>query len=428
MHHNSTSPFHKPPYWFRLLNQTWKNSYFLGTKIRLDKDDLIKTARRRTGLQDLGKDFSDEPLERLLRSMNEEANLHPIGRFITRQRFISLLNIRLRAEYYFNRFPEILNQELYPAWIIIGLQRSGTTKLQRLLATDPDHRVIPSWEVINPVPLRTPPQTPPLKLGEGFGEGYPDPRRLRIAKTSASALKLVSPGFFAIHPIEIHEPEEDILLLDVSFLSTTPEAMMQVPSYAQWLERTNQSSAYAYMVKLLKFMQWMRPAKRWVLKTPHHLEFPDLIEKHFGKVHFLWPHRTLYESVPSFLSMVTYNHMIFSDQADVNRIGKHWVRKTGYMLDKALDYRLKGTNQEKFTDIYYKDLVTNSMAELEKIYSMNGGINGELSKKLEQHEKEHPHRKYGSHHYSLVDFNLTTEDIDQHTSHYQKFMIDHYGR
>ena len=106
-----------------------------------------------TGLHDLGKDFHDEPLERLLRSVNEEAHLHPAGRFITKQRFVSLLNIRLRAEYFFNRYPGILEQELYPAWIIIGLQRTGTTKLERLLATDPDHRVIPSWEVINPVPL-----------------------------------------------------------------------------------------------------------------------------------------------------------------------------------------------------------------------------------------------------------------------------------
>jgi len=74
----------------------------------------------------------------------------PLGGLLQNKRFVSLLNIRLRAEYFFNRYPEILDQELYPAWIIIGLQRTGTTKLQRLLAEDPDHRVIPSWEVINP--------------------------------------------------------------------------------------------------------------------------------------------------------------------------------------------------------------------------------------------------------------------------------------
>jgi hypothetical protein len=194
------------------------------------------------------------------------------------------------------------------------------------------------------------------------------------------------------------------------------------------LESTDQSQAYAYYVKLLKFLQWMNPAQRWVLKTPHHLEFPDLIAKHFGEVHFLWPHRSLYESVPSFLSMVTYNRMMFSDQIDLHTIGQHWVRKTGYMLDKALDFRLKGKNQDQFTDIYYKDLITNSEAELSRIYASNGGISPDLMQRFGQHEKVHPHRKHGTHNYSIDDFNLTNADIDLHTLRYQQFMKEHYGR
>ncbi|MGA3012630.1 MAG: sulfotransferase [Bacteroidales bacterium] len=406
--------FRKMPLWFRMLNSSWKTSYFLGTKIKLRKDDLIKAARKVTGLNDLGKDFSDEPLEKLLQSVNEEAALHPVGRFITRQRFVSLLSIRLRAEYFFRKYPEILEQPLYPAWIIVGLQRTGTTKLQRLLATDPDHRVIPSWEVINPVPLN---------LDEKTRD-----KRIDVAKLSVKAVKLMSPGFFAIHPIDVYEPEEDILLLDISFMSTTPEAMMNVPSYASWLEKTDQSSAYAYAVKLLKFLQWQQPAKRWVLKTPHHLEFSDLIEKHFGEVHFLWPHRRVYESVPSFLSMVTYNHMMFSDQVDVKRIADHWVRKTGYMLDKALDYRLKDDNTSKFTDIWYDDMVRNSEKELSRIYSLDGGLTPELIQRFNKHEKEHPHRKYGSHQYSLADFGLKEDDIDHFTTRYQEFISKHYDR
>ncbi|HZX62030.1 MAG TPA: sulfotransferase [Bacteroidales bacterium] len=406
--------FEKRPFWFTLVNSSWKATYFLGTKIILDKDELIRSAKKVTGLDDLGKDFSDEPLEKLLRSVNEEADLHPVGRFITRQRFISLLSIRLRAEYFFHRHPEILEQPLYPAWIIIGLQRTGTTKLQRLLAADPDHRVIPSWEVINPIPLT---------LNEMARD-----KRIAVARTSVRALKLISPGFFAIHPIDIYEPEEDILLLDVSFLSTTPEAMMHVPSYADWLEKTDQSAAYAYAVKLLKFLQWKKPAKRWVLKTPHHLEFPDLIEKHFGEVHYLWPHRRIYESVPSFLSMVTYNHMIFSDHVDEKIIAAHWVRKTGYMLDKALGYRAKDNNPARFTDIFYDDLIQNSEKELSRIYSLDGGLTPELITQFGKHEKEHPHRKYGTHQYSLADFGLTEADIDKHTRRYRQFIAEHYGR
>ena len=418
--------FRKPPPWFRGLNAVWEHTYALGTHIRLDKDTLIQAARKATGLTDLGKDFNDEPLERLLWSVNHEAGLHPVGRFITLERFKSLLAIRLRAEHYFKTVPAILEQELYPAWIIIGLQRTGTTKLHRLLAADPDHRVIPSWEVINPMPL-TPPLNPlPMRGGERLP---PDVRkRIRIAKTSVKAVEWMSPAFFSVHPIDAMQPEEDILLLDVSFMSTTPEAMMHVPSYASWLERTDQSPAYEYYVRLLKFLQWQRPAKRWVLKTPHHLEFPHLIEKHFGKVRFLWPHRTLYESVPSFLSMVTYNHMMFGKDTEIGWIAEHWVRKTGYMLEKALEFRKTGSHNDLFVDIWYKDLVGHAMKELEEIYRMNGGLTPELVSRFEQHEKEHPYRKYGTHSYSLGDFGLTETDIDEHTQPYREFIQNIHER
>jgi hypothetical protein len=437
--------FRKSPVWFRALNHAWEQSHILGTRIRLDKDELIRSARKVTGLQDLGKDFNDDPLERLLQAANNEANLHPIGRFITRERFVSLLSIRLRAEYYFKKYPQILEQELYPVWIIVGLQRTGTTKLQRLLAEDPDHRVIPSWEVINPVPLDL--GLYDLSLGHkvtgsqglkpGFSSAYqltslpvypnPKDKRISIANTSVKALKFMSPGFFAVHPIDAMQPEEDILMLDVSFMSTTPEAMMHVPSYAQWLENNDQSEAYAYAAKLLKFLQWINPAKRWVLKSPHHLEFPELIQKHFGKVHFLWPHRNLQESVPSFLSMVTYNRMIFSDQSNEKQVADHWVRKIGYMLEQALEYRHKPGNDVKFTDIHYKKFITDSSGELAKIYNLDGGLTPELLERFRRHETEHPHQKHGVHQYSLMDFGLTEADIEAHTSMYRRFITDHYG-
>jgi len=443
--------FRKNPVWFRAANRVWKVSYFLGTKIRLDKDDLLKTAKNRTGLTDFGDDFFDEPLSRLLFSIEQEANLHPIGRFIARERFIGLLSIRLRAEYYFRKYPAILEQEIYPAWIILGLQRTGTTKLQRLLAVDPSHRVIPSWEVINPVPLDLnyfdkQPHNKATRFNHSINPAsgilspsmdgqvpslfwaYPDPDRIKIARTSVKALKLMSPGFFAIHPIDVIQPEEDILLLDVSFLSTTPEAMMHVPSYASWLESTDQSEAYQYASKLLKLMQWVKPAHRWILKTPHHLEFPHLIEKYFGPVRFLWPHRKIYESVPSFLSMVTYNRMIFSSDVNVNQVAGHWVRKTGYMLEKALQYRFSGNNDQKFLDLRYDDLITDPMGQLANIYNINGGISPEMTEAFQIHERENQTRKHGKHLYSLRDFGLTEADIDKHTSHYQQFISKKFDR
>ncbi|MBU2652208.1 MAG: sulfotransferase [Bacteroidetes bacterium] len=407
--------FNKQPLWFKALNDVWRGTYFLGTQIRLEKDDIIKSARKLTGLYDLGSDFLDEPLDRMLWSINHEAQLHPVGRFISKQRLVNLLAVKLRAEYWFKKHPEILDQPLYPVWLITGLQRTGTTKLQRLLAADPDNRVLASWEAINPVPLND-----DFRLKE---------KRIKKAWMSEKALRLMAPGFFAIHPVEHLAPEEDILLLDVTFLSTTPEATMHVPSYASWLESIYQAPAYEYGMKLLKFLQWQKPAKRWVLKSPHHLEFLPLVHKYFQDVRILWTHRDVHRSIPSFLSMMAHSRMIFSNNVSLQGVAAHWVRKSGYMLNKGLDFRTSDHKEGLFTDILYNDFLEDSLKSLTKIYGDNGGINEGLSERFRHAELINPPGKYGLHEYDIRDFDLSPDDIDKHTADYQHFIKDvSYGK
>jgi hypothetical protein len=392
--------------WFNTLNWLWKRFYAHGKIPLLNKDDLIRIARRKTGLNDLGKDFWDEPLDRLIESLNNEARLHPIGHFISSKRIMNLLNVRLRAEQWFKKYPEILKQEVHPPTVIVGLQRTGTTKLHRLLTADPDNRVLRSWEALNPVPFNL--------------NGQRRDKRIRIARTSEKALRLMTPGFFAIHPIEHLAPEEDILLLDVSFLSTTPEATSHVPSYSRWLEETDQSYAYDYGSRLLRLLQWQQPGKRWVLKSPHHLEFLPLIEKYYGDPHFIWTHRDPAECIPSFLSMVCHSRALFSDEVHASEVSDHWVRKTAYMLEKALSYRQEGAHSENFSDLIYKDLVSDPMSQLKLIYESGDGISQSLEERFQRANSENPQGKYGTHIYKLSDFGLTRENLFKNNAAYYK--------
>lgn len=400
--------FSQQPLWFNGLNKAWKFTYPMGTRSSLEKDSLIKAARKATGLNDFGGSYWEEPLDKMLESIKHEAQLHPVGQFITRQRLVQLLNVRLRTEYWFKKHPEILDQPLYPVMLVLGLQRTGTTKLQRLLAADPDNRAVLSWEALNPAPLNG-----DIKSGKD---------RIKVARTSEKALKIMSPGFFAIHPVEHQAPEEDVLLLDASFLSTTAEATMHVPSYSSWLETTDQSEAYDYMAKLMKLLQWQRPASRWVLKTPHHLEFLDLAKKYFDPVQFIWTHRELYECIPSFLSMVSYARILFSDQVTQEMVTRHWLNKIGTMLSKATEYHNSKNNGKDFIHIRYEQLVDDPMEVLCQIYKQREEpFESGLKNIFEQAEKNNPKGKYGNHKYSLADFGLDEKKIDQFTEGYQQF-------
>ena len=108
------------------------------SEVALDPDSIVAEARTRTGLEDLGDDGFREPMERLLRSMDEEAQLHEVGRATQRERIIGLLINRLRAEEAYRRHPEIEDEVIRAPVFIVGLARTGTTMLHRTIGADPN--------------------------------------------------------------------------------------------------------------------------------------------------------------------------------------------------------------------------------------------------------------------------------------------------
>jgi hypothetical protein len=151
------------------------------------------------------------------------------------------------------------------------------------------------------------------------------------------------------------------------------------------------------------------------------MEFPDLAKKHFGQVHFIWTHRDIRESLPSFLSMVAHGQTIFSDQTTLERVAQHWVRKTGYMLSKGIQFR-KEHPGEKYTDVMYPQLVSSPLESLKDIYRFGDPITYELQQLFLETEKQNTQYKYGKHKYSLDDFGIRPQEIDGITEMYNAFL------
>ncbi len=400
----SSATFHRRPTHVRLI----QSILGLGPKLSLEKDLLIRMARKRTGLTDFGHGYWEEPLEILLEAIEREAELNPLGRFMIREQLVSRLEVRLRAENWFRKHPEILDQELYPVWLIAGLQRTGTTKLQRLLAADPETRSLLSWESMFPAPL-----SDDWREKEG---------RIPKTRTAEKAMRFLAPDFFTIHPVEHLEPEEDVLLLDVTFMSTSWEAMLHVPSYAHWLEQADQTPAYAYEAKLLKLLQWQRPGKRWVLKSPHHLEWLEVVNQVYPDLQVIWPHRQVEKCIPSFMSMCAHGRSIFGKRVDPEETGRHWLRKNSLMLEKAIEFRRQNP-EANLTHISYAQLVKDALGQVERIYAnADLTLDEELRNRFVETEAQSNPYRYGRHQYRIEDFGLTVADINQELPRYNQFL------
>src|SRR2546421_662478 len=121
-----------------------------------EHDDLMREARKETGLDDFGDDSFREGLEILVRSLQDEAKLNSMGQAAMRGRVVGLLSQRLQIEDWLRRHPEIADEPIEAPLIGLGLPRTGSTALSFLLAEDPNTRSLRLWESSAPAP---PPST-----------------------------------------------------------------------------------------------------------------------------------------------------------------------------------------------------------------------------------------------------------------------------
>ncbi|MBN1498096.1 MAG: sulfotransferase [Spirochaetes bacterium] len=390
------------PRFIAAVNAAGRAAASFGFAGRIPRQELLEEqAARKTGLSDFGDASFRERMRLLVESIEGEARLNTVGRFIARQNLERFLAVRLRIEDALKRHPEILAMEMEDPVFIVGLQRTGTTMLQRLLAADTDRfRFLASWEAINPAPL-----------AGTMKPGGRDPR-VRMAVVAGKALRYMAPDFFAIHPVEPLEPEEDCLLFDYDFWSTVPEATMRVPSFSRWLETQDHTEAYRYYRKILQYLYWQNPTGRWILKTPQHMEHIDELLTVFPNAKIIQTHRDPSVVVASFCSMVSHAYGVFSDMVDPVEIGHHWGGKAQKMVSDCMSARNR-FSADRFLDIQYADLVREPGAALRRVYEFLGVSFGPADeRRIGRWTDDNPQHKHGRHVYRLEDFGLDPQAID----------------
>ena len=214
---------------------------------RLVATDLIETAKRRSHLNDFGEGDFFEALSRLLESCQDEARLNLIGKIALKTDVLETLCARLKMERDRHLYPNIARQEIREPVFIVGLPRSGTSLLHRLLSADPEHRCPLMWEVRSP--------SPPTRANEK--------RRIQRATQSCNFFNWLVPTFRYVHAIGAEVPQECVSLMTPTFLSDQFDAMYYVPSYRAWFFRQDLRPAYEYHRRFLQ--QSAVSARRWPL-------------------------------------------------------------------------------------------------------------------------------------------------------------------
>ena len=115
--------------------------------------DLMAAAEQATGLSDFGDTQFLEGLEILVSGFNKEAKLSPLGEELAFGGLLNSLINRLRYVRDVHAHPEILQEKIDKPIVVLGLPRTGTTKLQRVLSAAPQTQGMIYWKMMNPAPF-----------------------------------------------------------------------------------------------------------------------------------------------------------------------------------------------------------------------------------------------------------------------------------
>lgn len=373
----------------------------------MEAQALLDEAVRRTGLGNFGDESFLPSLERLVASYNEESDLSDFGQLAVLEMLVGSLVNRLKVESWYERHPEIADQEITAPLIIVGLPRTGSTLLSNLLALDPETRALRYWESENPCP-------PPEQ------DDSNDPRIPACQQKIDDKLSR-QPELRDMLPFGAQAPNECHPLMYMSFHSISYEAMGNVPSYIDWLSEPGRDhlAAFDFHKRTLKLLQWRHGPRRWQLKSPGHSLMISAMAATYPDARYVMTHREPEKVMASVCSLVATVRADFLKSDRRYLLGPRLLADWSLRQRRLIDFRATAP-ADRFHDVYHQDTVRDGTATISKLYGeMGWAFRDELADAIKNWGSEHPK---GEHKPSLNDFGLNEAMVRDAFSFYSGAM------
>ena len=353
-------------------------------------------------------------------SLTREAKLSAVGRATQHARIVDSLSARLMTEDQIRRHPEIEDEELGDPVVIVGLMRSGTTRLHRLLGAGLAFQVAKWWELRYPAPF------------PGSDWRRDDPR-VRAAHEEVKGILAAVPVLAAVHPWDAEAADEEVMILEHAFQSWVPESGAHVPGYSAWLDGQDLTGAYRYLARLLRFIQWQKKQSgrwqaeggRWILKSPFHLAHIDVLLDVFPGARVIQTHRDPLETIPSAASMVRALRALSTDEVDPRLCGEYVRDRFGRALIGCLRSREKQPG-DRFLDVDYRAGGRDPIGEARRVYDWLG-LEPTPGAEIAMHQwmQENAREKRSAHEYGLEEFGFTREGLSADFAEYrQRYILE----
>ena len=374
----------------------------------LDPAILMNEAEEITGLSDYGDMYFLGPLTEQVNRFVREVDFNEQGLKQQKSDYCRHLVNRLRTQDDIKRHPEILDEDVSDPMIIIGLARSGTTKLHRLMGTEPNAQKLYAWRQMNPAlfPDAIPGQPDP-RLTAGGDDILDGKQNAKIGSAHASRPDMVE------SETAMFEQTFDLGVMGMSH-------RLPVFQYDHWApgkpDTDGDREAYLYLRILLKYLQWQDGGKRnrpWFLKNVIHHPHLDTVLECFPKATFVHCQRDPLDSIASYAKLAFAACQIRADNIDKRFVSEGVLNCCAAGMARYLEARDRLQLDDRIVDAKYENIRNDVMPIIREAYERAGlKLSAEAEQGMLQWERDNEQHKHGKHTYSLQEFGFSKEMID----------------
>lgn len=310
-----------------------------------------------TGETDFGAPVYREGLQQLLAARDASGIDYPGDGETVLAPFRQLLVTRLRTLARLRTHGEDLPDIVRPIFVI-GLPRTGTTAMQRLLMADPQNQGLEYWLGADPKPR--PPRA-----------DWPADPSYQNCAADLEAMGQVAPLVAKMHPMHADEGEECRLVMEQSFAHSSFSLVAPLRPYQDWLFAADLVPHYDHFKQVLRLIGRNDAQKTWVLKCPHHAPQMDSLLRAFPDARIIFMHRPVEELVPSVARLAqAFLGMVEGPGLDMESRAQMIVDNLDLTLRRLLAVR--SAHPEKFFDLHMERFVSDPLAAVEAAYGHFG--------------------------------------------------------
>jgi hypothetical protein len=179
------------------------------------------------------------------------------------------------------------------------------------------------------------------------------------------------PHFALLHEMTTEHVHEEIQLLANDFSTMFMETLAYVPRWESYYLAHDQTSTYEYLATQLKALQFVRGGRRWLLKSPQHLEQLPVLDNVFPGVAVVCTHRDPVPVAISMVAMLTYSARMHRSPVPVEEIAAGWIDRLELMLNALVRDR-DVIAPRRSIDVTFDDFMADELGVAEGVYGLVG--------------------------------------------------------